>query len=66
MSGTLPTVSLFVAKSTLTEGADTALNAIVTRTPSDLTSSVTLEFFAPATRSLAGADDFVGGPPRRW
>ena len=40
MSGTLPTVSLFVAKSTLTEGTDTALNAIVTRTPSELTSSV--------------------------
>lgn len=62
VSGTLPTVSLFVAKSTLTEGADTALNAIVTRTPSELTSSVTVEFYIPVTtRNVAGADDFVGG-----
>ncbi|MDT8333180.1 Calx-beta domain-containing protein, partial [Roseomonas gilardii] len=62
MSGTLPTVSLVVAKSYLTEGTDKTLDVIVVRTPSDLTSSVTVEFFTPVTtRNVAGADDFVGG-----
>ncbi|MFK4047625.1 Calx-beta domain-containing protein [Roseomonas mucosa] len=62
MSGTLPTVSLVLAKPYLTEGTDKTLDVIVVRTPSDLTSSVTLEFFTPVTtRNVAGADDFVGG-----
>ena len=55
----LPVLSLSLVNPHLVEGLDNSLEAIVSRSSGEGSSSVTLEFTPPPSPYLAGADDFT-------